>query len=248
MDFPSLPHAHDKGLSHADFVSTELGKTKNFEAVGNYFSLLSDSNRLKIFWLLCHLNECVINIASMVNMSTPAVSHHLKLLKASGLIESTREGKEVFYKAADSRECRALHKMIETILSITCPDFGGDEIVNEKCGFSKSQVDTIKEVHDFLLKNLDKRLTINELAKKFYMNPTTLKLVFKSVYGVSLANHTNVHRMEKAALLLSTTEKSIAEISSSVGYASQSKFTQVFKSAYGLSPSEYRSKNFNSEP
>ena len=75
------------------------------------------------------------------------------------------------------------------------------------------------------------------------MNPTTLKIVFKSVYGVSIATHINRHRMEKGAELLSKTEMSVAEISSVVGYESQSKFTQTFKSVYGLSPTEYRAKN-----
>ena len=75
------------------------------------------------------------------------------------------------------------------------------------------------------------------------MNATTLKSVFKSVYGVSIATHTNKHRMEKAAELLLTTKKSVAEISSMVGYESQSKFTQAFKTMYDLAPTEYRNRN-----
>lgn len=243
MNFPSLPHIHGKGHVHDDFVSKEIAKGKNFESVGECFSLLSDPSRLKIFWLLCHVEDCVINIAYMIDMTTPAVSHHLKLLKSGGLIESTRAGKEVFYKAADTRECRVLHKMIEMILSITCPDFGGEENPESKNIYPKEHVEKIKEVHDFLLDNLDKRLTIEELAKKFYINPTTLKSVFKSVYGVSIATHTNRHRMEKGAELLVSTEKSVAEIAGIVGYESQSKFTQAFKSIYDLSPTEYRAKN-----
>ena len=241
MDFPSLPHVH--GHNHGDFISEEIAKVKNFESVGECFSLLSDSSRLKIFWLLCHVEECVIDIAAKVEMSTPTVSHHLKLLKAGGLIESSRLGKEVFYKAADTRECRVLHKMIEMILSITCPDFGGNGEAENNSSHPKEHIKKIKEIHGFLLENIDKRYTIEELAKKFYMNPTTLKTVFKSVYGVSIATHINRHRMEKGAELLSKTEMSVAEISSVVGYESQSKFTQTFKSVYGLSPTEYRAKN-----
>ena len=54
-------------------------------------------------------------------MSSPAVSHHLRLLKASGLIVSRREGKEMYYKAADTEIVNSLHIIIENIADITCP-------------------------------------------------------------------------------------------------------------------------------
>ena len=65
--------------------------------------LLSDAGRVRIFWLLCHCEECVVNLAAMVGMSSPAASHHLRQLKDSGLIISRRIGKEVYYRAADTR-------------------------------------------------------------------------------------------------------------------------------------------------
>ena len=71
-------------------------------------SLLSDPSRLRIFWLLCHCEECVMNISALVDMSSPAVSHHLRNLKASGLIVSRREGKEnARARAAERRKAQA---------------------------------------------------------------------------------------------------------------------------------------------
>ena len=57
----------------------------------------------------------------MMEMSSPAVSHHLKMLKASKLIVSRRDGKEVYYQAAHTEQAELLHQMIETLLAITCP-------------------------------------------------------------------------------------------------------------------------------
>ena len=49
-----------------------------------------------------------MNIAVMLDMSSPAVSHHLRTLRDSGLIVSRRKGKEVYYHAADSAQSRLL--------------------------------------------------------------------------------------------------------------------------------------------
>ncbi len=106
--------------------------------------------------------------------------------------------------------------------------------------YSTEQVRVVHEVHAYLTENLDTRVTIEELSRQYLMNPTTLKAVFKSVYGTSLAAHMKEHRMGKAAQLLRETEGSVAEIARAVGYESQSKFTAAFKEYFGLLPKEYR--------
>ena len=55
-------------------------------------------------------------------MTSPAVSHHLRILKSSGLIVSRREGKEMYYRTADTELAQMLHHMIEKLGKITCPE------------------------------------------------------------------------------------------------------------------------------
>ena len=98
-----------------------IPKTDDFQTLSDIFRLLGDGSRLRIFWILCHCEECVINISAMMDMSSPAVSHHLKALKAARLIVSRRDGKEVYYQAADTEQASFLHHMIEDLLEITCP-------------------------------------------------------------------------------------------------------------------------------
>lgn len=114
----SLPHNHGQ---HIENALDQISEIDNFQIVSDVFRQLSDSSRIRIFWLLCHCEECVINISALVGMSSPAVSHHLKQLKSSGLIVSRREGKEVYYKAADTEQIQLLHHMIEKLMEITCP-------------------------------------------------------------------------------------------------------------------------------
>ncbi len=120
MEDMKLPHHHGEGPETA-LIQEQLNQIDYFQAVAEVFKQLGDTTRIRIFWLLCHCEECVLNISALMKMSSPAVSHHLRPLKNSGLIVSRREGKEVYYRAADTQESRLLHEMIEQVMEITCP-------------------------------------------------------------------------------------------------------------------------------
>lgn len=118
MSHTNLPHDHGQFI---ESVLSDLPESIDFENISELFRQLSDCSRIKIFWLLCHCEECVINLSAMMGMSSPAVSHHLKLLKTAGLITSRREGKEVYYKARETKQVQLLHQMIESLTAISCP-------------------------------------------------------------------------------------------------------------------------------
>ena len=113
-----LPHDHGQ---HTENLFDHMPAIEDFSVVSDIFKLLSDSSRIRIFWLLCHCEECVLNLSAIMGMSSPAVSHHLKQLKAGGLIVSSRKGKEVYYKAADTVQAELLHHVIEKMVAISCP-------------------------------------------------------------------------------------------------------------------------------
>lgn len=114
-----LPHNHGYNKHN---VLEHMPSENEIVGVSDAMKQLGDPSRLQIFWLLCHCEECVLNIAALVNMSSPAVSHHLKLLKSSRLITSRREGKEMHYHSADNELSRVLHHTIEQLAKITCPE------------------------------------------------------------------------------------------------------------------------------
>jgi len=102
------------------------------------------------------------------------------------------------------------------------------------------QIETVKAVHDELLSNLDQRITIEELAERYLINVTTLKDIFKTVYGNSIGAFVREQRMEKAAELLRISDDSVMMIAQRVGFKSQSKFTVAFKDVFGTLPTAYR--------
>ena len=216
----------------------QLSLGGDFTAVAEVFRLLDDSSRVRIFWLLCHCESCVIELAEMTGMSSPALSHHLKLLREAGMITARREGKEVYYRASETPACRLLHSVIEKVMEISCPETKENSADRVKA--SAEQIETVRRMHDDLLQHPERRVTIEELARQYLINPTTLKEVFKEVYGDSLAAHMKEHRLEKAAELLLRTEESISAIAEAVGYDSSSRFSAAFRERYHLLPKEYR--------
>ena len=228
FNIKQLPHNH--GRLPVNLVA-EMPGSATFGSVADIFSLLGDGRRVQLFWLLCHCEECVANLSTLMGISSPALSHHLKLLKNAGLIGSRREGREVYYSAAATPRAGALHTMIEDVVELACPahEPGTDD-----------RTHAIAEVHDYLVADLGRRETIESLAARFHMNRTTLQEDFRRVYGLPVATYMRNMRIRRAMELLRTTDRGIDDISAEVGYSSRSKFTQDFREVAGLTPREYR--------
>ena len=77
---------------------TTLGEDKARELV-QLFKLLADETRLRVIYYLMQQNEInVRTFCRLLRQSQPAVSHHLALLRAAGIIECRRDGKHNFYR------------------------------------------------------------------------------------------------------------------------------------------------------
>ena len=113
-----LPHHHGSG---AAALIGHVPPTEQIASVADAMKQLGDPSRLQIFWILCHGEVCVANLSAMVGMSSPAVSHHLRILKDAGLITSHREGKEVCYRAVETPKTQLLHEALEALMTIQCP-------------------------------------------------------------------------------------------------------------------------------
>lgn len=87
-----------------------MPKEQEIEHVAELFKLFGDSTRVGILCALSRHELCVSDIASVVNMSSSAVSHQLRLLKQIGIIHSRRAGKTVLYSI--------LNQHIEEIFSL----------------------------------------------------------------------------------------------------------------------------------
>ena len=93
---------------------------------------------------------------------------------------------------------------------------------------------------EYIQENLDKDLTLAELAALLYMSPYHFARLFKCSTGVPPHRFVVRQRIARARAVLATQELSIAQISRMVGFRTPSHFTTVFRRVTGVTPRGYR--------
>jgi AraC-like DNA-binding protein len=83
-------------------------------------------------------------------------------------------------------------------------------------------------------------LSVPQLAATMFLSPGRFSEVFSSQMGVAPATYLRRLRLERAQTLLRTTESTAARIAVEVGFADAAQFSRLFRSAFGLTPSDYR--------
>ena len=101
----------------------------------------------------------------------------------------------------------------------------------------------IQEVVQFLMQNYAQKIQLKDLAQKVCLSPSRLTHLFKEQVGRSITDILQKHRLKQAARLLLSTNKSVLEICTEVGFNSPAFFTRKFMSFYGTSPGMYRKQN-----
>lgn len=91
-------HAHDDTVRA---VRQRMPGEETLASLAELFRVFGDPTRIRILTVLSEAEVCVCDIAQLLSMSQSAISHQLRLLKASSLVKSRRDGKTVFYSLAD---------------------------------------------------------------------------------------------------------------------------------------------------
>lgn len=82
-------------------IKCNLPDENEMADLAELFKVFGDSTRIRILLCLYDEERSVTEIAEILNMTTSAVSHQLKILKTNKLIDSRRDGKQIFYFLAD---------------------------------------------------------------------------------------------------------------------------------------------------
>jgi AraC family transcriptional regulator len=98
----------------------------------------------------------------------------------------------------------------------------------------------LRRVAEYIQQNLDKDLSLAELAAVVYMSPYHFARLFKDSTGVPPHRFVVRQRIARARGVLVTPELSIAQVSRRVGFRTPSHFTTVFRRVLGVTPRAYR--------
>ena len=94
----------EENVVHGDLVSLvreKLPAENDMQDLAELFKIFGDTTRIRILFVLFEAEVCVCDLAETLGMTQSAISHQLKMLKASGLVRARRKGKSVFYSLAD---------------------------------------------------------------------------------------------------------------------------------------------------
>ena len=98
----------------------------------------------------------------------------------------------------------------------------------------------VRECRDYIQTHMSNPINVGVLAEQFGYTPYYLSRKFKSETGTSITRYIDSVRIEKAKVLLISTQDSIADIASSLCYCSGSYFGESFRRAVGVLPGEFR--------
>jgi AraC family transcriptional regulator len=100
----------------------------------------------------------------------------------------------------------------------------------------------INKVINYINDNLDKSLSLNDLADLAHFSSFHFHRIFVALIGESLNSYTNRTRIEKSARLLKFSKTSISDIAYECGYSSPSTFSRSFRQYFTVTPSTFRKK------
>lgn len=83
---------------------------------------------------------------------------------------------------------------------------------------------------------------MDALAAQLHLSRSQVGRVLKKLYGMTFREKLIRARMDQAAWLLRHTDRTVGEIAGEVGDLSESRFYQMFRSRFGMTPESYRSE------
>ena len=91
-------HHHPSKIAAGQAALWAIAET---ERISNLLKLLAEPSRLRLLQVLSHEEVCVCDLAEILEMTSSAVSHLVRLLRAAGIVKPRREGKTIWYRLND---------------------------------------------------------------------------------------------------------------------------------------------------
>ncbi|MCR4689407.1 MAG: AraC family transcriptional regulator [Saccharofermentans sp.] len=98
---------------------------------------------------------------------------------------------------------------------------------------------------DYIRSHIQESLTVETIADSLSLNSSYLSKLFKQEMGITLSKYIRNQKIDVACNMLRHLDESSLSIANYLGFSSQSHFIQVFKKTTGMTPEEYRKRNYH---
>lgn len=104
----------------------------------------------------------------------------------------------------------------------------------------REQVQTLKEILQYVEEHYREPLAQAEIAKEFYFTPQYFARYFKQCTGNTFTEHLTAYRISQARQELLHTDRRISDVARNNGFHDDRGFINAFKRIYGVTPLQYR--------
>lgn len=162
-------------------------------------------------------------------------------LEFRGILNSIEDYKDELLVRKFHLESKALQIFVEQIQL-----FEDDIKGNSKALLLRyNELERIKDLSNFIDKNLNTALSIDVLSKYSGLNPSKLQKGFKYLFNKTVRDFIINKKIEKSKVFLLSSQQPIAVVSVNSGFDSPSYFAKIFKAYNGITPKEFRNLHKN---
>jgi len=171
----------------------------------------------------------------------------------SEIISNTLKGKWVRFGKA-SKRCEKILRELYSVtphsslmwiqlkaleLMMTLED-GIEEAIQPYIPTNRAEL--ARHLRDHIIEMEPGEFSLERIAREHRLSVSQMQRVFKSVYGETMYQYLKRYRLDRAADFLQDTEESVEEIAFMIGYQSSGKFSEAFKTQFGVTPILFRQK------
>lgn len=137
------------------------------------------------------------------------------------------------YEHADDYAILYIESQVIALLYVLCKNLG-QAMPNDHL------YKRVATIADYMEKNYDENITIEQVAKHFSVSPRYLSFMFKTTFGISPKEYLTQYRLRKAKQALVSSNAPIIDIALANGFSNLNSFFKTFKKYFDKTPAQYR--------